>query len=194
MHKYLYLTNAEWIQPWVNGGRIPIVLASTYLGKKRDGIYTPDENRIHESPIDIANLKPILDVGENVSIKSFTMTNCTVNGQPLPDIIDAKYYIEDGLVLSFCNRKSGSIARRLGKRACVKIFNIYKLKECIDEQLGVDSVMGECMYTADHRRNHFLKSVEDGWQDEYRLFWPLSEPRWVKLRRGFGKSVKLHVK
>lgn len=38
---YLYLTELKWVKAWINGGEMPISLASTYLYDKRGGILTP---------------------------------------------------------------------------------------------------------------------------------------------------------
>jgi len=187
MDKYLYLTRPEWIDPWVNAGVVPISLASSYLGDERGGTRTLDENRIHKSefPIDgYANHGLRIE-----NCKDITVTNFVGNGRRLPDVNHADYYKEDGLILSFCNSASEEIGRRLKKRACVKILNIEKLKRKLDKQLGCKGAMGECEYTADHQRNHFLKSVEDSWQDEYRIFWRTSRHLKVTIPKGFAEFV-----
>src|SRR3990167_1575715 len=122
MEKYLYLTKKEWSLTWVNGGIIPILPASTYLSRDRNGTMTPDENRIHDSPVDVTTL-PGIKFHENTSIKDFTYVGNVFYGIRAPDVASAQYYIEDGIILSFCNVKSKSIAQRLGKKACVKIHN-----------------------------------------------------------------------
>lgn len=95
---YLYLEKEEWADAWVNGGEIPITPASNYQSDERIGTMTPDENLIHESNIDLMSLSPMIHIGKNTNIKSFNLLNCSVNGQPIPDIKDAKYYKEDGLI------------------------------------------------------------------------------------------------
>jgi hypothetical protein len=192
MEKYLYLTKHEWALTWVNGGIIPILPASTYLSKERSGTMTPDENRIHNSPVDVTKL-PGIKFSEGAGVKNLTYTGNVFNGVKAPDVVNAQYYLEDGLILSFCNIKSRSIAQRLGKKACVKILNIHSLKYIIDEQLGVDGISGICDYTHDHNRNHFLKYNEDSWQNEYRIFWPLTEPRKVKIPKGTAVKIKLKI-
>ena len=189
MKKYLYLTKHEWCNTWVNGGIIPINPASFYLSPTREGTKTPDENLIHNSPVDIASLSSFGFHMENV--KDLTFTNNIYNGISLPSFANADYYKEDGLILSFCNRKSNEICKRLGKIACVAIGSIESLKSIIDEQLGVEGMAGNCQYTQDHQRNHFLKSIEDGWQDEYRLFWPVKNACKVVIPAGLAKKVKL---
>ncbi|MDQ6976582.1 MAG: hypothetical protein Q9M75_00555, partial [Ghiorsea sp.] len=119
----------------------------------------------------------------------FSMTNCYINGSRVPDIINASYYEEDGLILSFCNNLNESIALKLGKKCCVKISNLRKLRKIIDKQVGVKGIMGECKYTEDHNRSHFLKSNEDSWQHEYRMFWRHTENQVVTIPKGFGKLV-----
>lgn len=189
MEKYLYLTKREWATTWIKGGKIPIALASSYLSDNRSGTFTPDENLIHESPVDLTGLSPFFEMDPGVNIKGLTIQNNSWNGVLQPEVYNANYYHEDGLILSFCNSFSEKIAQRLGKQACVKIRNIKSLKRIIDEQLKVKGIADCCRYTTDHQRNHFLKSVEDAWQDEYRIFWPLTTSRMVGLPKGVAVFV-----
>lgn len=189
MFKYLYLTKQEWAEAWINGGEIPISLASTYLHDKREGVLTPDENLIHDSSVDLKSLSPFVHFAEDAQVKNFTMTGCRMNGKAIPNIKNANYYKEDGIILSFCNTLSESVATKLGKECCVKITNFKELKNMIDDQIGVKGIMRDCEYTADHRRNHFLKSTEDKWQQEFRMFWPFDHKVLVTIPKGHGKLV-----
>lgn len=168
MEKYLYLTELSWVHPWVNGGSVPLKCASTYKSIEREGIYTPDENLIDNSTHDVNDFKNLLTIEDS----SITFFGGTFNGKPLPEVMKFDRKTEDGLVLCLANRRSNYIAKRLGKKACVKILDVYYLKEMLDSQIGVESIMGECKYTKTHLRNHFLKSELDFWQDEFRIFWP----------------------
>ncbi len=188
MHKYLYLTEVEWVDTWINGGCVPVSLASSYLSIERDGIMTPDENLIHESPVPIPSLE---NHGFHVNnCHNITFKGCTGDGFNIPDIIDANYYSEDGLVLSFCNTFDICIAKKLKKKACVRILNIKKLKKNIDRQLGCKGVMKSCEYTSTHNRNHFLKDEADAWQDEYRIFWKTTIEKQVNIPAGTAELVK----
>ena len=185
MRKYLYLTKTEWVIPWVEGGSIPISLASTYQANVREGTLTPDENLIHDSPVDIASLR---QSGLNFkNVRNLTFSGITINDQKLPNFENVNYYKDDGLILSFSNRKSGEICRRLGKVACVAINEVERLKQ----QLGVESTAADCRYTNDHQRNHFLKAIADEWQQEYRLFWPVLQSTCVTLPPGISRRIKI---
>jgi hypothetical protein len=188
MEKYLYLTKHEWQDTWIYGGTIPINLASTYLRQKRDAIFTPDETLIHKSPVDLQTFWPNASFQNS---RGITMIGCSVDGREVPTIRDADFFIQDGLILSFCNVASIDISQRLHKVCCVKILDMTALKGLIDEQLGVKAIMGPCTYTPTHERNHFLKSVEDSWQAEFRMFWLGKENRQVKLPAGVAVPVKL---
>lgn len=187
--KYLYLTRTEWAETWVAGGSVPIALASTYRSIERAGTLTPDENLIHESPVDISSLRQSGYHFENV--KGLTFIGNTSNGRLLPSFRNANYYSEDGLILSFSNTLSIAVCERLGKAACVALLNVDDLKACIDSQLGVVGTAKDCQYTSDHQRNHFLKSVQDGWQQEFRIFWPGTESRTVVLPPGLARHASL---
>lgn len=187
VEKFLYLTEPEWAIAWVEGGKIPINLAGSYLSDARDGIMTPDENLIHESAVPIPSLRQHGFHFENV--KNLAFTNNYSNGVRLPDLHNASYYSEDGLILSFCNHFDANTADRFGKRACVKIINIEKTRKKIDKQLGCKGFMKSCEYTESHQRNHFLKSTEDQWQDEYRIFWKRKIAKWVNVPQGTAELV-----
>lgn len=194
MFKYLYLTKLEWAEAWISGGDIPICLASTYLHDKREGTLTPDENLIHDSNVDLKSLSPIVHFGEGAQVKNFNMIGCSFNGVPIPDIVSANYYKEDGLILSFSNELSEEIARKLGKECCIKVTKLKDLRKAIDAQLGVKGTMNDCEYTNDHQRNHFLKSTEDQWQREFRMFWPFDKNVTVTIPKGHGKLVATYKK
>lgn len=186
---YLYLTKPEWADAWLNGGDIPISLASSYRSDDRGGVHTLDENRIHQSPVDFAELRTL---GLNLDdVKGVTFRNVVVDDYHIPDFSGADFYKDDGLILSFCNVADRTILTRLEKAVCVVISDIHGLKQLIDNQLGNVGEAGYCEYTSDHQRNHFLKSAEDQWQEEYRLFWPIKEPTTVTLPPGVARLVNL---
>ncbi|EGR2205853.1 hypothetical protein RCC09_004615 [Vibrio parahaemolyticus] len=187
MEKYLYLTEVEWADAWINGGEIPISLASSYLSESREGIYTPDENLIHDSPYPIPAFRQFGIHLENV--KNVTMTGNTFNGKKIPDVKNASYYKEDGLILSFCNELDTEIARRLGKKACVKILDMHQLKMALDSEVGSKGIMKNCSYTKGFQRDHFLKSTEDSWQNEFRLFWKSDKSVRVAIPPNIGELV-----
>lgn len=170
MKKYLYLTKQQYVRPWIEGGPIPISLASKFIGDARRGTQTPDENQFHRSNVDLTSLSPLIQIGTVVDL---TIIGAKINGVPQPDIVNATYGSEDGLVVCLANSLSRSIGERLGKKACVEIQDVAALKTCIDEQLGTDGIMRECQYTDGHERDTFLKSRADDWQDEFRIYWPI---------------------
>ena len=181
---YLYLEEIHYTETWVNGGKIPIKLASSYKSDKRSGIHTPDEGIIDNTVDNIVN-------GQNSPIRidrgimeflypeekrQFTNSNVFqniaffVNDTPINSY---GYYsnIEDGLILSFCTKFCMNIMQRLGKKVCIQISNIFTLKQLLDKQLGCVGEYKKCKYTKTHNKNHFLKSNDDEWQQEWRIFW-----------------------
>jgi hypothetical protein len=191
MDVFLYLTKRQWAESWVNGGEIPISLASSYLSTVRSGTNTPDENLINDMNIDIQELRPLISVSEGGGFRNATFQGNFVKGRRLPDVHDGNYFHEDGLILSFSLRRSRELATRMGKEACVKIHDVDCLRRCIDEQLGQDGTMRACEYTDGPNRNHFLKSTADSWQQEVRIFWPSGSARSVVLPSGIAELVIL---
>ncbi len=190
--KFLYLAEEKHVYTWISGGGpVPIKPASSYLSETRKGTQTPDENLIHDSNVDLLSLAPFIKFeGNNVGN---TFTGCSIDGAPIPDMINVDIYRQDGLVLCFSKSNSSEICARLEKKYCVMIEDMRRLKSIIDEQVGMTSIAGHCDYTADHQRNHFLKSTEDEWMDEFRLFWPITEERCFQLPPGVAKAVPLQV-
>lgn len=189
MEKYLYLTRTIWVRSWVQGGPIPLNLASAYKSAERKGIYTIDENLIHESNYDLNKLSEygmVCDSVRNLSIGSFEY-----NGVVVARNIQGSKYEDDGLILSLCNVMNRDIARKMGKLACVKINDVNKLKLIIDEQLGVAGIARTCTYTESHIRNHFTKSLLDKWQNEYRIFWKVDSKKEIMLPKGIAKRINL---
>ena len=191
MDSFLYLTKKQWVNPWINGGEIPISLASSYLSTVRSDTRTPDENLINDMNIDIQQLRPLISVSAGGGLRNATFRNNFVNGRRLPEVQDGNYFHEDGLILSFSLQKSRGLATRMGKEACVKILDIDYLKQCIDKQLGLNGTLRRCEYTAGPNRNHFLKSKADSWQLELRIFWPGGSARQVVLPSGIAELVSL---
>lgn len=189
MSLYLYLNEYWHVDTWVSGGVIPINPASTYRSMEREGIYTPDENIIHKSNVDLLSLSPFIGFGPNGGVKNLNIINCRMGGKLIPDIVGADYYSEDGLILSFSHRLTKIVAKKMRKKACVKILDIFSLKESLDAQLGVISEARDCEYTLGHERNHFLKSELDSWQEEFRLFWPLTAKVEVTVPKGTAELI-----
>lgn len=187
MEKFLYLTKADWADAWIKGGQIPISLASSYLSDSRDGILTPDENLVHDSTYPIPDFRQFGIHFNNV--KSITMSGNKFNGKKIPDVKNASYYKEDGLILSFCDELDAKIAHRMGKKVCVKILDMECLKTVLDKEVGSKGIMKGCTYTKGFQRDHFLKSTEDSWQKEFRIFWPKNKSFWVNIPSNIGELV-----
>lgn len=181
MSFYLYLNEHWHADAWVSGGLIPINPASTYRSMEREGIFTPDENLIYKSEVDLKIFSSFLTIAPEAQIRSITLTDNYMNGVRMPDVRNAQYYLDDGLILSFSTRLTGVLAKKMKKKACVKILSIDQLKSSLDEQLGVKSEAEFCRYTTGHERNHFLKSELDSWQAEFRLFWPITKKVEVRV-------------
>jgi len=81
MVKYLYLTEVAWAAAWINGGEIPMSLASTYCHDQRDGILTPDGNLVHESPVVLKSLSPMIHFADGANVKNFNITNSYFTGK-----------------------------------------------------------------------------------------------------------------
>ncbi|EKG3233391.1 TPA: hypothetical protein LTW91_005099 [Enterobacter hormaechei] len=184
MQKFLYLTKSDWEEPWINGGDIPLFVASTYRSLERGATLTPDENVIDNSTHSISLLRNLLGVREDF-VGEIIIDDCTCDDGPLPNM-HIKRTFEDGLVLCLANRRSRFIAKKLKKSSCVVINDVNYLKNIIDEQIGFKGMMGACNYSKHHARDHFTKSFEDAWQDEFRMFWKNAGNITITLPKGIA--------
>lgn len=185
MEKFLYLNEIAHVATWVNGGPVPLNLASSYVSRERRGTNTPDELRELDCPDPDGAWRIISSI-----FVGATPDNCDVNASIIgpQGFMPLKDRREDGLIL--CLSNSFDIekqANRYRKDACVRILDVEALKRVLDDALGAESQMRSCDYTAGRNRNPFLKSVEDKWQDEFRLYWKsVKEPKWVPLSAGLA--------
>lgn len=183
MKKYLYLTERRFADAWIHGGLVPFYKASRYKSETRDGVYTPDENQIDETTFDFRPYSQLIQFADT-SINNHVSLN--VDGVEVVKDALINRYVEDGLVVCLSNTRSLFLARKLGKQVCIRINDVEKLKSLIDDFVGIEGVAGFCSYTLGHNRNHFLKSYEDVWQDEYRLFWKDQDSIEIELPPGMA--------
>jgi hypothetical protein len=187
---YLYLEKPEYAETWINGGKISIKLASCYKSDERNGIYTLDENIVsnnsYQSKLDFDNISRLLHIFNSSGIPGF---DTVVRSRGKNNGLQLMMKYEDGYILSFCTKKDKKIMEKLGKRVCVQINDVFKLKQFIDEQMRCLGKYDRCKYTKRHCRDHFLKSKEDEWQKECRIFWNIIKSG--IYRNGCGFSSRL---
>lgn len=188
--KYVYLEHESFVNTWLDGGILPLVPMSAHRGEERLRQKTPDENLILNANMPLEEIRK-LGFSFDRPTSMFGIADCVrSDGTPIPDIFVGELMEEDGLALCFANSLSGAIAARFNRKFCVRIENIDAFKAALDAILGAQGVSGSCSYTINHNRNHFLKHIEDAWQDEFRIIWPtLKSARTVKLPPGFATSV-----
>lgn len=192
MDLYVYLNEMSHVEAWTVGGEIPIKPSSSYFNAERKGTSTPDENITHKSNVDARKYGFDLQASGGGMISGVHVVGSRDKNGPIPDIHIQEYSHSDGLVLCFCAVLDAEVATKFeNKKACVRIKDIEALKRCIDAQIGFVSKADWCTYTGDHNRDHFLKSDEDSWQQEYRLFWSRNDAKeiWVLLPPGVGELV-----
>lgn len=192
---YVYLAEEKHVSNWVNGGVIPIGLASGYKATEFKGNKTPDENGIHESPVDLDALREVggIVLGghiEDVTIRGHIGPGGQINSMHIPA---ARYGTEDGRVMCFSRTNSREIAMKLGDRKfCVRIDDIPRLKAILDECVGSPSEAGKCQYRDDFQRNPFVKRNDQAVLDEFRIYWKnLLEERSFSLPPGIGVEVEI---
>lgn len=173
---YLYLTQAEWCDAWINGGKVPINPASTYRSDHDAGTSTTDEVR-HVDP----GVFPDWATGPDGVIRvSDPNINFTVTGGgtilhgdgPRFDIVgNYRQWQDDAHILSLSFVASREVMDKLGKAACVRIRDVSRLKAALDRQMGVASRLGPVTYTETQCRDHFTKGPATAWQSEFRFVW-----------------------
>lgn len=189
---YLYLKKEEFKDTWLNGGIIPLKLASTYLSEERSEIYTPDEllqQSLRNVPAHV--IEQIFGKSVNNAKLEIHGGSISLNGLTFNNV-HLKRHLEDSLILCLSTKLDKQIADRLGKKACVEIINLDKLNREISSQIGVTGIANKCDYTIFDDRNHFLKSVLDSWQEEFRIVWKgVEKSVEVKIPKGVTRDVIL---
>jgi len=185
MEKFLYLNEVAHVATWSDGGVVPLRPASSYWSWERQGPMTPDECSVRDCPTDRDVAWRALGgafVGATPDNIDVDVTLIGHGATWLRDIY------EDGLILCLANTFDiEKHANRFPKDVCVKIVDVVALKGVLDRELGMQSTMGECKYTTGQNRSPFLKSVENEWQDEFRLYWPgIRETKSVTLPAGLA--------
>jgi|SRR5690606_8091317 len=204
MDLFIYLKFPEHITTWVDGGTLPLKTVKDYLSKERDAEMTPDEgsnrsftgsksfedfDRIRRKFVDFKEVDNISDIRGNIVISGNIMTT---NGEI--ELDGTEYFSNetiDGLILCFSKTKSKGIAKRFCRDYCVQIIDFPLLKKSIDDQLGKKGCCDSCRYTTGPNRSHFLKSIHDKWQNEFRIVWSGIEKCSVELPKGVAKHVKI---
>jgi hypothetical protein len=195
MH-YLYLKEREHVETWLNGGQVPLNMASNYKSKERNATSTPDEvTHLHLSRIydeeKFLEIFGINDMYSDVNI-SIRPTSVTFDGKLIGENSIFEQFFEDALIFCLATKKSKSLCDRLEKKYCVEILDIETLKKVLDTQLESQGVKKKCQYTHKRGRNHFLKSSEDKWQMELRIVWSeIKNNQWVTIPAGLCKEVEL---
>ncbi len=193
MEKYLHLKEAEYVNTWVNGGQVPLGVASDYFDVERTRTSTPDEGMTYYGTA------PVYREGNRVYSGGSVFENVNVveidnryidcggpDGRLFSGIVDFRSSW-DGAIFCCSNRYKSSTGLRLGKLFCVKILDIEQLKYVLDEQVGLESQSNRCSYTRGIERDVFLKSHLGKWQDEYRLYWTNLPRQTVQIPSGLAE-------
>jgi hypothetical protein len=99
------------------------------------------------------------------------------------------------LILCLSTELSAATARAIDPkcRYCVRIADIYHLKQIIDAQLGAVGVARQVQYTDGDNRNTFLKSRCFSLQAEFRLAWEgvAHHDFWAELPPGMAERIDI---
>ncbi|WP_191185537.1 hypothetical protein [Enterobacter sichuanensis] len=187
MKAYVYLESIDFVNTWVNGGELPIASIKKYLcdEEQRGGNLTPDEGVIDNSTI------PQRDLGIEAVNSTMVFVNCWSDRKGYIRYGTIERFNESGIVLCASKSLKKRIASKFKRDFCVKIHDISKLQAELNRQLNAIGALGVCEYTKGHKRNCFLKSWKDSWQEEVRIFWKDLEPTNVQLPPGLAVEVKI---
>lgn len=198
MRIYKYLTKEEYASTWIDGGTAPVLPASTYRSQERLGTMTPDEV-VHQK-FSSHGAKRAFESGAFGFAPNFVgvvqFENVTIEGfqhQIDPIRIDGTFdrFEQDALIDCYSTELSSSLAERLGKAAIVEVMDIDSLLDQFDGQIGSHSERHLVSYTEGLERGHFMKSVSDNWQREFRAVWTsaLNVSIEVNIPSGFCRRV-----
>lgn len=206
MKFYKYLPKKEYISTWLDGGIIPLKLASSFYSIERDKTKTPDENQIRELKSKMSpdqfnkEYSRIVQIGNLENLTEARM-NLNISGNKI--ILDNKVIDDgstiyqstmiDGYIMCFSCTLSSDIANKFDMPFVVEITDMNNLKKRINQELSLPFNEGLCEYTTSINRNVFLKGRDDKWQDEYRFFWQTDnnadQEIFVEIPKGIAKIV-----
>lgn len=203
---YRYLEEEGHVTAWTSGGRIPLRQALFYRNLEGEGGRADTEDSMHRT-VEGMRLSQIQNpgpgpshvrIGPGANIESLVFKDCTFSG-PL-----GIHYVKDGklsqhhppsLVLCFSTTLSAKTAKAVDAKCkyCVRILDIKRLRQIIDDQLGAKGEGRIVQYTTGDDRNTFLKSMTYCGQAEYRLAWEglPNETVWVELPVGIAERVEI---
>lgn len=187
LYKYL---ERQYMNSWINGGLLPLKPATSYLAQEseRKGNLTPDEGKTLKGDgltnDRYAELREKADERVVIHARLVKLESVYIS-----------HFIQDtwnGLVLCFSTVEDRRICTQFDKYdTCILIPDEDALFAHISAELGVEGRAGNCKYTEEPHRDVFQKSTKDGWQQEYRMFWPVTEPelRWVSIPAGTAHEL-----
>ena len=198
MNLFKYLEREEFAETWVNGGIVPISLASTYRAVERNGNSTPDE--VLQQKFSGYGMPQLLQSGIVGVAPDFmgtaTLHNVTFAGHPTlsrPLTVNGSFRRaeEDGLVDCHATVLDRDLMRKLGKSCAVEVTKVEGLWDNFDEQIGHKSIRRPIRYVRGMERGHFAKSRCDSWQHEFRAVWvfPNCATVEVSVPAGFCRRV-----
>jgi len=112
---YLYLSQREWADTWINGGQVLLTPARRYLGERK-GTATPDELH-HErwDGVSEAQLAGFFDTG--VGSANFRIEAARIDR-----------YAQEAIILCFSfSRNESTMARFGNKSCCIEIIDFHSL-------------------------------------------------------------------
>ena len=175
MRYFKYLERQEFAKTWIEGGFVPINPASAYYSSERGGKFTPDElmQRSLVGPMQRLIDSRVIGIQQNTNT-NITMRNCRIIDPSGVQVIDYAAHLvkrEDSYIDCYSTELSSVLSKELKRDFVVEIVDVESLARAFDQQVGIDSVRGVVDYTDGYERSHFVKSVGDSWQKEFRLVW-----------------------
>ena len=202
---FLYLSERAWVNAWTDGGAIPLSPTSKYKSDQRHQTQTPDEVdqrsgsgfMFNASTKNLAAEKFAADFAEMNGLAGVAFSGGNISfddgfrSGPLSGSFNTIQ--EDTLILSLSRFAHTKIARKLDKRALVRIDDPLQLFKSLSDQLNGSGKFEFVEYTSGVQRNTFLKSKSDGWQHEARMSWSVDPcvETWVEVSPNTAKRVDL---
>ena len=132
---FLYLEKEEYVKTWLDGGEIPLSIASSYKSDYRGGVFTPDEVKQFEESgiVDEEEYRKLVNFDNSKGQIGINRVRIRNNqGKVVAEDLSVTQYFSDALIFCVSTKCSKEQSIKFKKPYCIEILDFQKLNEVFD--------------------------------------------------------------